>query len=45
LMLGDTRPGVRLQPPTLGRDTDALLQALGYAQADIDALRARRVIA
>jgi len=43
--LGGARLGVRLQPPTLGRDTNALLQALGYAQARIDALREQGVIA
>jgi len=45
LTLDGDRLGVRLQPPTLGRDTDALLQALGYAQARINALREKGVIA
>jgi len=43
--LGGARLGVRLQPPTLGRDTDALLQALGVARERIDALRDKGVIA
>jgi len=44
LTLDGDRLGVRLQPPTLGRDTDAVLQDLGYAQARISALREQGVI-
>ncbi len=39
------RLGVRLNPPRLGEHTTALLQGLGYAQADIDALRQRGIVA
>ena len=39
------RLGVRLQPPTLGQHTVELLQALGYAEADIQRLHAQRVVA
>jgi len=42
--LDGARLGVRLQPPPLGRDTDALLCSLGYAQAQIDRLRAQGTI-
>jgi len=45
LTLDGERLGVRVQPPTLGRDTDALLQALGLTQARIQALREKGVIA
>ena len=38
-------PGsVRRAPPTLGQDTDALLEWLGFAAADVAAMRADRVI-
>ena len=33
------RLGVRLQPPTMGQHTTALLSALGYDDATIAALR------
>ncbi len=39
------RLGVRLQPPRMGEHTAGLLRELGYADSDIDALRARRVVA
>ena len=37
-------PKVTAPPPTLGQDTDAVLGELGYAPADIAALRAKGVI-
>ncbi|WBY03934.1 CaiB/BaiF CoA-transferase family protein [Ramlibacter tataouinensis] len=39
------RPGVRLHPPAMGEHTAGLLHELGYGDNDIDALRARRVVA
>jgi crotonobetainyl-CoA:carnitine CoA-transferase CaiB-like acyl-CoA transferase len=39
------RLGVRLQPPHLGEHTAALLRGLGYADAEIDALRDRGIVA
>ncbi|MEY8876617.1 MAG: CaiB/BaiF CoA transferase family protein [Leptothrix sp. (in: b-proteobacteria)] len=39
------RLGVRLDPPTLGVDTQAVLAGLGYDATQIDALRARAVVA
>jgi len=44
LTLDGARLAVRLQPPPLGRDTDALLRALGLAQTRIDALRQQGTI-
>ncbi len=47
------RPGVRLDgspltaggpPPTLGRDTDAILAELGYSDGEISALRAEKAV-
>lgn len=43
--LNGQRLGAGHQPPRMGADTDALLAALGYSAADIEALRARRVVA
>jgi crotonobetainyl-CoA:carnitine CoA-transferase CaiB-like acyl-CoA transferase len=43
--LDGQRLGVRLQPPTQGQHTDALLQGLGYSDADIARLRAQAVVA
>jgi crotonobetainyl-CoA:carnitine CoA-transferase CaiB-like acyl-CoA transferase len=40
---GET-PGLRLDPATPGRDTDAVLTALGYGAAEIAALRARGTV-
>jgi len=44
LTLGGARLGVRIQPPKLGHDTDALLCALGYTRTRINALRAQGTI-
>ncbi len=43
-MAGQRLP-VRRQPPRLGADTDALLQGLGYAPAEIDDFKTRAVVA
>jgi crotonobetainyl-CoA:carnitine CoA-transferase CaiB-like acyl-CoA transferase len=40
----ETPASVRTPPPTLGGDSDAILAELGYAPAEIAALRASRVI-
>ncbi len=37
--------GVRLDPPRFGEHTDELLAGVGYARAEIDALRASRAVA
>jgi crotonobetainyl-CoA:carnitine CoA-transferase CaiB-like acyl-CoA transferase len=42
--LGGERPGIRLQPPLMGEHTARLLREAGYSDADIDALRAQRII-
>jgi crotonobetainyl-CoA:carnitine CoA-transferase CaiB-like acyl-CoA transferase len=39
------RLGVRLQPPTLGESTDALLQGLGYSASDTEHLRSSGAVA
>ncbi len=39
-----TPASIRLPPPPLGADTDAVLTGLGYARQDIDALRRDSVI-
>ena len=41
--LGGRRPGLRLQPPTLGEHSDALLREVGYSDAEVAALKASRV--
>jgi crotonobetainyl-CoA:carnitine CoA-transferase CaiB-like acyl-CoA transferase len=43
--LDGQRLGVRLQPPTAGQHTDALLQGLGHSEADIARWRAAGVVA
>lgn len=40
IKLSDTPASIRIPPPLFGQDTDAVLRALGYADADLDALRA-----
>ncbi|MFN3377126.1 MAG: CaiB/BaiF CoA transferase family protein [Burkholderiaceae bacterium] len=40
LRIGGQRPGVRSDPPTLGQDTLAVLQDLGYTPAECAALQA-----
>ncbi len=45
LTIGGTRPGVRLQPPGPGEHTAELLRELGYADADVAALRAQGAVA
>ena len=45
LTLGGMRPGVRLQPPRAGEHTAALLQEVGYSDAEVAALRAQGAVA
>jgi len=45
LTLGGMRPGVRLQPPRAGEHTAALLQELGYSDAEVATLRAQGAVA
>ncbi len=45
LAMDGARLGVRRDPPRFGADTDELLAALGYAPAEIAALRAQRAVA
>mgnify|MGYP001627348703 CR=1 FL=1 len=45
LTLQGERLGVRLQPPHMGEHGAELLRDLGYADGDIEALRARHVVA
>jgi crotonobetainyl-CoA:carnitine CoA-transferase CaiB-like acyl-CoA transferase len=37
-------PALRMQPPTAGEHTDAILRALGYSAERIDALRRTQAI-
>ena len=41
--LGGRRPGLRLQPPTLGEHSDALLKEVGYSDAEIAELKISRI--
>jgi len=43
--LAGERLGVRLDPPPLGSHSRELLRSLGLADGDIDALKARAVVA
>lgn len=45
LRMDGARLGVRLQPPTLGEHTQALLSELGYAPGDVQALRDAAAVA
>jgi len=45
ITLEGRRPGVRIDPPTMGEHTRELLSALGYASAEIDELFAKGVVA
>ncbi|HYF19139.1 MAG TPA: CaiB/BaiF CoA-transferase family protein [Ramlibacter sp.] len=45
ITMDGVRLGVRLQPPRMGEHTAELLRGLGYADADIAALRERHVVA
>ncbi|MBI5275049.1 MAG: CoA transferase [Burkholderiales bacterium] len=45
LMLGNERPGVRLQPPRLGEHTRELLQQVGYSPDDIARLASQGIVA
>lgn len=45
LRMDGARLGVRLQPPTLGEHTQALLAELGYAPGDVQALRDAAAVA
>ncbi len=45
LTLGGMRPGVRLQPPRAGEHTAALLQEVGYSDAEVAALKAQGAVA
>ena len=44
LKLGDSRPGVRLNPPRLGEHSTALLQELGYSEREIEALQVQGLV-
>ncbi len=43
-IIDGTRPSVDAPPPVLGQDTDAILTTLGYAEAEIAAMRKENVI-
>ena len=45
ITLGGERLGVRLDPPTLGEHTRELLAELGYAESQMDAMRAESAVA
>jgi crotonobetainyl-CoA:carnitine CoA-transferase CaiB-like acyl-CoA transferase len=41
---GGQRPGIRLQPPTVGQHSEALLREVGYSEAEIAALASQRAV-
>ncbi len=45
ITLAGRRLGVRLDPPRFGAHTEELLAGVGYAPGEIDALRAKHVVA
>ena len=44
LTLNGQRPGIRLDPPSLGRDTESILSALGYTDEQITSLKLDGVV-
>jgi crotonobetainyl-CoA:carnitine CoA-transferase CaiB-like acyl-CoA transferase len=44
LTLNGQRPGIRLDPPSLGRDTEMILADLGYSDAQITSLKLDGVV-
>ncbi|MDB5874295.1 MAG: formyl-CoA transferase [Ramlibacter sp.] len=44
LTLGGARPGVRLQPPSLGEHSSQLLREAGYSDSDIDKLKSNHIV-
>lgn len=44
LMLGDSRPGIRMNPPRLGEHSVALLEELGYTAREIETMQARGLV-
>ncbi len=45
ITLDGQRPGVRLNPPQVGEHSHEVLIGLGYSDADIQSLQARRIVA
>jgi crotonobetainyl-CoA:carnitine CoA-transferase CaiB-like acyl-CoA transferase len=44
LTLNGQRPGIRLDPPSLGRDTERILTDLGYSDAQIASLKQNGIV-
>ena len=44
LKLSDTPGDIRMPPPLMGQHAETILKDLGYTEADISALRDRKVI-
>ncbi len=44
ITLNNERLQLRRDPPSLGQDTQAILNALGYTQAEIEDLRAQKIV-
>ena len=44
LMLGDSRPGIRMNPPRLGEHSVALLEELGYTAREIETMQAQGLV-